>query len=150
MCFCPLYSPTAPSPPTGSRQTSSSLTAAPCRTRWPKRGASRSRSRWDWRRSPHFRVKTDQAHTTRCQVNINKSLYLHWKGASLAVCSAPGQYSCVSLGWVRRDKCRWYRNSFISWQPVWATEGGFLLVLSVTLLSLFSLTPHNWNQIKIW
>lgn len=73
-CFCPFYSPTARSPPTGSRRKSSSGTGAPLRMRWPESGASSSRSRSDWRRSLHFRVRMDQLHTTPCQVNIDKSL----------------------------------------------------------------------------
>lgn len=90
--FCPLYSPTPRSPPTGSRRKSSSGTGAPLRMRWPESGASSSRSRWDWRRSPHFRVRMDQPHTTPCQVNINKSLNSPSDRLTPALCSASWQY----------------------------------------------------------
>lgn len=90
--FCPLYSPTPRSPPTGSRRKSSSGTGAPLRMRWPESGASSSRSRWDWRRSPHFRVRMDQPHTTPCQVNISKSLNSPSDGLTPALCSASWQY----------------------------------------------------------
>lgn len=91
-CFCPFYSPTARSPPTGSRRKSSSGTGAPLRMRWPESGASSSRSRSDWRRSLHFRVRMDQPHTTPCQVNINKSLNSPSNGLTPALCSASWRY----------------------------------------------------------
>ncbi len=103
--FCPLYSPTARSPPTGSRLTSSSGTGAPCRTRWPERGASSSRSRWDWRRRPHFRVRMDQPHTTPCQVNINKSLN------SLSQTSTP-TLSSASWRYFRVRSAHWADKAF--------------------------------------
>lgn len=69
--FCPPYSPTARSLPTGFRRRSGMGTL--CRMRHPEPGASSSRSRWECRLSPHFRVRMDRPHTTPCQVNNNKS-----------------------------------------------------------------------------
>lgn len=73
--FSPPYSPTARSPPTDCRRTSASGTGAPCRMRCPERDASRNRSRWDWRKSPHFRVRMARPRTTPCQVNISKRVH---------------------------------------------------------------------------
>lgn len=69
--FCPPYSPIARSPPTGFRRRSGMGTF--CRMRHPKPGASSSRSRWECRLNPHFRVRMGRPHTTPCQVNNNKS-----------------------------------------------------------------------------
>lgn len=73
--FSPPYSPTVRSPPTDCRRTSASGTGAPCRMRFPKCDASRNRSRWDWRKSPHFRVRMARPRTTPCQVNISKRVH---------------------------------------------------------------------------
>lgn len=73
-CFWLLYSPTLQSQLTPSRPRSKSGMGALCLTTLRKRDASSSRSRWEWRKSPHFRVRMDPPHTTPCQVNINEFL----------------------------------------------------------------------------
>lgn len=71
-------------------------TGAPCRMRWPEPGASSSRSRWDWRRSPHFRVRTDRPRITPCQVNSKKSINSLSSGPTATLRLAPWQKSRVN------------------------------------------------------
>lgn len=93
-CFTLLYSPTLQLQLTRSRPRSM---GAPYLTTWRKRGASSSKSRWDWRRSLHFRVRMDPPHTTPCQVNI-KELLNSLSHGTTPLCSAFPMESC-SVRW---------------------------------------------------
>lgn len=154
-CFSPPCSPTPPSPPTPSRRTSSSGMEARCRTRRLERGACSSRSRWDWPRRPHFRVRMapppPPPPTTPCQVDMDKSCGVHiWLqlATQLVTHLATHLGGCsVSVSfWLFVQSCA--EQVLISSCDQWAEL--LLFDLKLLLLELMSDPVHRRNVIFLF